>query len=87
MDEATYQKRVDEYLAFATAELHVDSPSGIAVQLIAAHRNPSYSWSIGEATVAALAEERTKIDTWQDTRDFALMYLTWSSPTARARRR
>lgn len=77
MDEAVYQQRVDEYLAFATSELHLDDPTGIAVQLIASHRDPAHEWPIDQATVAGLAEVWEKIDTWQDTRDFSLMYLHW----------
>jgi hypothetical protein len=77
MDEATYQRRVDEYLAFATKEVNVSGPTGIAVQLIAAHRDPAYTWPIEKATVDAMAEVWTQIDTWQDTRDFQLMYLNW----------
>jgi len=77
MDEATYQQRVDEYLAFATAELNLDDPTGIAVHLIAAQRDPSYSWPREQVTVDGLSETWERIDTWQDTRDFALMYLNW----------
>ena len=77
MDEATYQQRVDEYLAFATAELHLDNPTGIAVQLIASRHDSGYTWPIDQATADGLAEVWKQIDTWQDTRDFSLMYLTW----------
>jgi hypothetical protein len=77
MDEATYQRRVDEYLAFATSEVHLDNPTGIAVQLIAAHRDPTFAWPIEQATVDGLSDVWEQIDTWQDTRDFSLMYLTW----------
>jgi hypothetical protein len=77
MDERAYQQRVDDYLAFAAAEVNVSSPTGIAVQLIAAHRDPSYTWPIERATVGALASAWRQIDTWQDTRDFTLMYLHW----------
>ncbi len=77
MDERVYQQRVDEYLRFATAAVNVGSPTGIAVQLIAAHRDPSYRWPIERATVDALSGVWQQIDTWQDTRDFNLMYLHW----------
>lgn len=77
VDERTYQRRVDDYLAFATAGLNLGSPTGIAVQLIAAHRNRAYTWPIEQATVAGLAGVWQQIDTWQDTRDFSLMYLHW----------
>jgi len=77
MDEAIYQKRVDEYLAIAVSELHLDNPTGIAVQLIASHRDPSYSWPIEQASVEGLSKVWEQIDTWQDTRDFSLMYLNW----------
>jgi hypothetical protein len=77
MDERTYQRRVDEYLAFAAAEVNVSSPTGIAVQLVASHRNPNHTWPIERATVGALSGAWNQIDTWQDTRDFTLMYLHW----------
>ena len=77
VDEATYQQRVDEYLAFATEELHPDNPTGIAVHLVRAHREPEYSWDIDQVTVESLQPVWDQIDGWLDTRDFNLMYLHW----------
>ena len=77
VDEATYQQRVDEYLTFATEELHPDNPTGIAVHLVRAHREPEYSWDIDQVTVESLQPVWDQIDGWLDTRDFNLMYLHW----------
>ena len=70
VDEAVYQRRVGEFLEFATRELDVESPSGIAAQLVRAHREPGYSWDTSAATVASLQEVWTRFDEWQDVRDF-----------------
>ncbi|MBX3286381.1 MAG: hypothetical protein KF703_13620 [Actinobacteria bacterium] len=77
MDERVWQQRVDRYLAFATPSVNVGSATGLAVQLIASHRDPRYRWPIERATVEALNSTWQQIDTWQDTRDFSLMYLQW----------
>lgn len=77
IDEAVWQQRVDAYLAFASAEQHLDGPTGIAVHLIRAHRDPTYRWPVEQATVDGLSRAWEQIDTWQDTRDFTFMYLHW----------
>ncbi len=77
MAEQTYQQRVDAYLAFATAEPQASGPVGIATHLIRAAREPAYTWDAAGATVDSLADQWTRIDGWQDTRDFDLMYLHW----------
>ncbi len=77
MNESVYQQRVSDYLSYATATTNVGSPTGIALHLIAADRDPNYRWDIDRVTVAGLDAVWQQIDTWQDTRDFRLMYLTW----------
>ena len=77
MDEATYQARVDEFLAFATSVDHSSNPSGINAHLGRAHREPDYVWNIEDVTVDSLAAVFDQIDEWEDTRDFQLMYLHW----------
>lgn len=77
VDEHAYQQRVDDYLAHATTATNVHSPTGIALHLIAADRDPGYTWDIDSVTVDGLAALWEQIDTWQDTRDFGLMYLHW----------
>lgn len=77
VDEGVYQQRVSDYLAYATTATHVDSPTSIAVHLIAADRDPGYIWDIDRVTVDGLDGVWQQIDTWQDTRDFRLMYLNW----------
>ncbi len=77
MDEATYQARVDEFLAFATTVDHSSNPSGINAHLGRAHRDPDYVWNIEDVTVESLGAVFEQIDAWEDTRDFQLMYLHW----------
>jgi len=77
MAEAVYQSRVDEYLALATASGRPTNPTGIAAHLIRAHRDPAFTWAVDSVTVDLLADVWAKIDDWEDTRDFDLMYLLW----------
>ncbi|MFA9563270.1 MAG: hypothetical protein ACERLM_00975 [Acidimicrobiales bacterium] len=77
MDEAAYQARIDDYLDFATATDDPSSPTGIAVHLIQAERDPDYTWNVDAVTVDSLQATWDRIDAWKDTRDFQLMYLTW----------
>ena len=77
IDEAVYQRRVDEYLAFATTEFDAGNATGVAGHLIRARRDPDYRWNVEAVTVDSLADTWTKIDGWEDTRDFDLMYLLW----------
>ncbi|HLU41427.1 MAG TPA: twin-arginine translocation signal domain-containing protein [Microthrixaceae bacterium] len=77
IDEAAFQGRVDEYLAFATDQLRADNPTSIAAHLIRARRDPSFQWDPSQVTVEGLAPVWQKIDDWKDTRDFDVMYLHW----------
>src|SRR5690606_4451538 len=77
IDEAAFQGRVDEYLAFATDQLRADNPTSIAAHLIRARRDPSFQWDPSQVTVEGLAPVWQRIDDWQDTRDFDVMYLHW----------
>jgi len=77
MDEAVYQQRIDQYLAVATSVDHAQNPVGIAAHLVRARREPEYRWNVEDVTVESLGARFTKIDDWEDTRDFDLMYLYW----------
>ena len=77
MDEAIYQQRAAEYLQVATAAPHVGSPVGVAGHLARAAREPDYTWAIADITVESFADSFARIDEWQDTRDFVIMYLHW----------
>ncbi|HEU5151698.1 MAG TPA: hypothetical protein VFU19_14445 [Iamia sp.] len=77
IDEALWQERVEEYLAFAGAEEHPDNPTGIAVHLIRARRDEGYTWGRDDVSVDSLADVFQMIDDWDDTRDFNLMYFHW----------
>jgi hypothetical protein len=77
IDEAVYQARVDEYLAFATTAEHSSNPSGINAYLGRAHRDPDFTWPIESVTVESLRAVFDQIDAWEDTRDFRFMDLHW----------
>lgn len=77
MDEAVYQARVDDFLTFATAAEPAGNPTAINAFLGRARRDPEFTWPIEEVTVESLAVVFEQIDTWQDTRDFQMMYLHW----------
>ena len=85
IDERVYQGRVSDYLAYATAATNVSSPTGIALHLIASDRDRHYTWDIDRVTVDGLSALWQQIDTWQDTRDFGLMYLHWVLAYGRGR--
>lgn len=78
VDEAAWQTRIDRYLDAATAQLNPADVTNINAHLIAAHRDPDYSWDPSQVTVGALQERWDQIDEWRDTRDFALMYFHWT---------
>lgn len=77
LDEPAFQRRVDEYLAGATAELDPGNTTSIGTHLFAAHRDPAFAWDPTKVTVDTLAPVWEHIDSWRDTRDFELMYLHW----------
>lgn len=77
IDEATYQSRIDAYLALATAGLDPSGATSIGAHLVAAHRDAGFRWEPTSVTVEALSDTWEQIDTWEDTRDFSLMYLHW----------
>jgi hypothetical protein len=77
VDEATYQSRVEEYLAFATSVDHRANPAGINAHLGRARRDDTYEWGIADVTVESLGEVFAQIDAWEDTRDFRSMDLIW----------
>lgn len=77
VDEDAYQARIDEYLRAATAELDPSGAVSIGTFLVAAHRDPDFSWEPSAVTVDTLQPVWDHIDEWRDTRDFQLMYLHW----------
>jgi hypothetical protein len=77
VDEAVYQTRVDDYLAFATTAEHSSNPAGINAYLGRARREPDFTWPIENVTVESLAAVFAQIDAWEDTRDFRFMDLHW----------
>jgi hypothetical protein len=77
IDEDAFQQRIDEYLIHATAGDSAGGTVGVAANLIRAQRDPSYTWDASAVTEATFADQFEKIDQWEDTRDFDLMYLYW----------
>ncbi|MGB6059227.1 MAG: hypothetical protein WBF71_13300, partial [Microthrixaceae bacterium] len=77
MDEDVYQERVDAYLAFATGSLSPGNATSVAAHLVKAGRDPKFVWDPTAVTAESMAKSFEKIDNWEDTRDFDLMYLTW----------
>lgn len=77
IDEAAFQARIDEYLEGATSELDPAGAVSIGTFLIAAHRDPEFTWEPTAVTVDTLQPVWDHIDEWRDTRDFQLMYLHW----------
>ncbi len=77
VDESAWQARIDDYLAGAAADVDPSSLNGIVAALIAANRDPDFSWDPSSVTMDSLQERWDQIDEWQDTRDFALMYMHW----------
>lgn len=77
IDEALFQRRVDARLATAREWSDPTSPTNVAAQLLIASRDPDFHWPIGEVTVDSLQPTLDKIDNFEDTRDFDLMYLLW----------
>ncbi len=77
IDEAVWQTRVDDYLAFATTAEHSSNPAGINAYLGRARRDPDFTWPIENVTVESLQAVFDQIDAWEDTRDFRFMDLHW----------
>ena len=54
VDEAAFQARATEYLQGATAELDPSGPVSIGAFLVAAHRDPDFTWQPTAVTVDTL---------------------------------
>lgn len=77
VDEDAYQARIEEYLVSATKVLDASSATSIGAHLVRARRDPTFTWDAEAVTVDSLEPIWTKIDGWEDTRDFQIMYLHW----------
>ena len=77
VDEEAYQARIDEYLEGTAAEIDPSELASIVAGLLAATRDPAYSWDPSTVTVASLQDRWDQIDGWEDTRDFTFNYLHW----------
>jgi len=77
IDEAAFQARAADYLAFATQRLSPGDATSISAHLIRARRDPSFTWDSSQVTLDGLADVWKMLDEWKDTGDFQLMYLNW----------
>ncbi len=77
VDEAYYTSRIEDFLGVATANPSSSNIVGIGARLIRAAREPDYVWDITSVTPQTFASSFDKIDNWEDTRDFDLMYFHW----------
>lgn len=77
LDEAAFQARVDDYLAFATERLSPGDATSVVAHLVRSERDPSHVWDPTAVTVEAMADTFTMLDQWKDTGDFRVMYLHW----------
>ncbi len=77
IDEAAYQARINAYLKSATTKLDPSDATSIGAHLLAARRDKAFEWDPAAVTIGSLQPVWDRIDSWQDTRDFRLMYLHW----------
>jgi len=71
-----WQARQDDYLRFATTELAPGSATNVIAHAERARRDPSFAFDASAVTVDGFAPSFEKIDTFADTADFDLLYLT-----------
>ena len=79
VDETAWTTRVDEYLAFATAEPLEPgapaSPNRVLADIVRDTRDADFTWDPATVTVDTFASSFEKLDEWRDTGDFDLLYL------------
>ena len=75
VDEAWFRERQDDYLRFATEDLDPGSPLSVLAHAERAQRDDSFDADIAEVTESDFADVFAKIDGFEDTSDFDLMYL------------
>ncbi len=76
VDEAWFDSRRDEYLEFATAEVDDGSVTNAIAHFERAARDDGVEVDAAAFTTDSLARSFEKIDEWEDTADFDLLYLT-----------
>lgn len=76
VDEAWFTGRQDEFLAVATEELNAGSVTNAIAHFERARRDDSFDFDPASVTVESLERPFEKIDEWEDTADFDLLYLT-----------
>ncbi len=77
INERVYQARIGRYLESVTKALDASDATSIGAHLVRARRDPDFVWDPTAVTMESLSPVWNKIDAWEDTRDFRLMYLHW----------
>ena len=75
VDEQEIVTAQDEFLAFATQRLDPSSPLSVLAHAERAERDDSFEWNADAVTADSFAPSFAKLDGYQDTADFDLLYL------------
>jgi hypothetical protein len=75
VDEQELVSAQDEFLAFATQQLDPSSPLSVLAHAERAERDDSFEWNSDEVTAQSFARSFAKLDGYEDTADFDLLYL------------
>ncbi len=76
IDEAVWQARAGDYLVRATSGGRPGGPVSVALRLLRARRDPSFTWDPSAVTIDSLGVKDQLLG-WADTGDFTVMYLHW----------
>jgi hypothetical protein len=74
VDDSDWTAAQGDYLAFAAEELDPTSALSILAAVEHSRRDPEFDLDLSEVTVDSFAEDFRRIDTWQDTTDFTILY-------------
>lgn len=75
VDEAWFDGRQDDYLAFATTELDPGSINNVLAHAEQATRDEAFTWDADSVTVDGFEDELADITGWKDTSDFDILYF------------
>jgi hypothetical protein len=75
VDERDFTAAQDEFLAFATKHLDPTSPLSVVAHAERAKRDDSYKWDRDAVTTDSFASSFARLDGYEDTADFDLLYL------------
>lgn len=75
VDQAWFTQRQDDFLAFATTELDAASVPNAIAHFERARRDPDFEFDPSSVTTLTFERSFEKIDGWEDTADFDMLYL------------